>query len=326
MTCPASIPSLSVVMPTRDEPERLQAALRSLAAQSPTPPCAEVIVVDDGSAAYDPVSIRRAAGNLTLSSLRFERNQGRALARNAGLRAARGELVIFLDSDMTVAPDFLYRHAEAHRRDPGVVAIGNILFAPHVRRDALARHLESRGVHRLRPGEPVPFKCFVTGNSSVPRALLERVGLFDEGFTSYGGEDLELGYRLYRAGARFAYVPEALSWHHHARTLEEVCRLMRTYGRSSLPLLLGKHPELAPLLRLGFLAGGRLSPNRLFARAALAPVPFHLILRAAAAAPCLPWPGVLFDYLLWHARTRGFMEAAAARHPGCPATGRRYLW
>lgn len=300
-------------MPTRDEPQRLCAALQSLAAQTLPADAFEAIVVDDGSDTYDEAALRQAAETLPLRLLRFGRNQGRARARNAGLRAATGSIVVFLDSDMTVAPDFLARHATRHQHGGDLAVIGDIRFAPQVRREAIIRYMESRGVHRLQPSAPVPFKCFVTGNSSVPRALLERVGLFDEEFTAYGGEDLELGYRLHCAGTRFAYAPEAVSWHHHGRSLREACDLMCTYGLHSLPLLLRKHPELAPLLRLDFLGARRGSPHTLLLRAALAPAPYHLLRALASAVGRGPLPGLLLDYLLWHSRTRGYLEAISRR-------------
>ena len=309
MTDPSPSPTISVIIPTYDEPERLEAALRSLAVQEYSIESAEIIVVDDASPRFDSAPVYAAAEPFRLKLIRHRTNQGRARARNAGLRAARGEIVVFLDSDMTVEPDFLQVHASTHLQAPGTVVIGNIRFAPGLPRDCLSRYIESRGVHRLVQEGPVPFNCFVTGNASVARELLFQVGLFDEGFTAYGGEDLELGYRLFRRGATFHYAPRALSWHHHLRPLNQLCQLMYSYGRHSLPLLVQKHPELDELLRLDFLTSPTLSFRHLLFRMALSPLLYHSVHVLAQWGLKHYVPGLFFDYLWWWNRTRGYLDA-----------------
>ena len=161
----------------------------------------------------------------------------------------------------------------------------------------------------MRPGEPVPYKCFVTGNSSVRRERLLGVGLFDEEFREYGGEDLELGYRLHLDGATFHYDPEALSLHHHLRSLDQVCRLMYRYGATGLPVLLRKHPSLAPVLRLDFLDAARLSPRRLLLRLALLPAAHAAVRSLVGLGMRYRMPSICFDYLWWYNRTRGYLSA-----------------
>jgi GT2 family glycosyltransferase len=224
-------------------------------------------------------------------------------------------VVVFLDSDMTVVPGFLRAHAELHGQEDHAVGIGDIRFGGGVPSTRLSRYLETRGVHKLAPGEPVPFKCFATGNASVRRDRLLQAGLFDEEFTAYGGEDLELGYRLHLQGARFRFLAKGLAHHHHLRRLDELCSLMYTYGRSSIPILLRKHPELAPVLRLGFLDRPRWSIERLLLRAALFR-PAYWPVRAAVGWGCAV-PSLALDYLWWHNRTRGYLDAVrASRHSG----------
>lgn len=302
-------PTLSVVIPTYNEPERLLAALESLALQDYPAEALEIIVVDDASPVFDPERYTQAAGSSPLRVIRHATNQGRARARNTGIRAASGEVVLFLDSDMTVEPGFLRAHAQAHQQ-AGTVAIGHIRFGPQVPANCLTRYLDSRGVHRLRKGEAVPFKCFVTGNSSVSREQLLRVGLFDEDFTAYGGEDLELGYRLHLDGAVFRFAGQARSLHHHLRPFRQHCQLMYTYGQHSLPVLLGKCPALAPLLRLNFLSGPFYSARRLLYRLALLPALYYPIRWAVEVS--LRWwvPDLCFDYLWWYNRTRGYLKTA----------------
>ena len=301
--------TLSVVIPTYNEPERLETALNSLSQQDYPHEATQIIVVDDASPHLDAERLHAAVGPLPLQLLRNEQNQGRARARNAALQVASGDLVVFLDSDMTVGANFLRAHAERHQNHAEAVFVGNIRFAEEIPSTSLTRYLEGRGVHRVDEDKPIPFNCFVTGNSSVRRSSLLRVGFFDEALTAYGGEDLELGYRLHLASIPLYYAPEALSHHHHLRSLEPLCRLMQTYGRKSIPILLNKHPELDAILRLDFVRASALSPRRLALQLALLS-PIHYPIRWVTRGLVNAYvPDLFFSYLFWSSRTRGYLSA-----------------
>ena len=301
--------TLSVVIPTYDEPERLEAALKSLSQQDYPHEATQIIVVDDASPHLDAERLHAAVAPLQLQLLRNEQNQGRARARNAALRVASGDLVVFLDSDMTVGANFIRAHAQRHQNHAEVVFVGNIRFAKEIPSTSLTRYLEGRGVHRVDEDKPIPFNCFVTGNSSVRRSSLLHVGFFDENLTAYGGEDLELGYRLHLADIPLYYAPEALSYHYHLRSLEPLCRLMQTYGSKSIPTLLRKHPELDAILRLDFIRASALSPRRLALQLALLS-PIHYPIRWMTRWLVKTYvPDLFFSYLFWSSRTRGYLSA-----------------
>ena len=212
---------------------------------------------------------------------------------------------------MTVGTNFLRAHAQRHQTHAEAVFIGNIRFASEIPTTSLTRYLEGRGVHRIDDDKPIPFNCFVTGNSSVRRSSLLRVGFFDEDLTAYGGEDLELGYRLHLAGIPLYYAPEALSYHYHLRSLEPLCRLMQTYGNKSIPILLNKHPELDAVLRLDFIRASAFSPRRLALQLALLP-PIHYPIRWLTRWLVKTYvPDLFFSYLFWSSRTRGYLQAIA---------------
>ena len=301
--------TLSVVIPTYDEPERLEAALKSLSQQNYPHEAIQIIVVDDASPHLDAERLYAAVAPLRLRLIRNEQNQGRARARNAALRVASGDVVVFLDSDMIVGTNFLRAHAQQHQNHAEAVFVGNIRFAREIPSTSLTRYLEGRGVHRVDADKPIPFNCFVTGNSSVRWSSLLRVGFFDEDLTAYGGEDLELGYRLHLAGIPLYYAPEALSYHYHLRSLEPLCRLMQTYGSKSIPILLHKHPELDAVLRLDFIRASGFSPRRLALQLALLS-PIHYPIRWLTRWLVKTYvPDLFFSYLFWSSRTRGYLSA-----------------
>ena len=303
--------TLSVVMPTYDEPERLEAALKSLSQQDYPHEAIQIIVVDDASPHLDSERLHAAVAPLQLQLLRNEQNQGRARTRNTALRVASGEVVVFLDSDMIVDTNFLRAHAQRHQTHAEAVFVGNVRFASEIPNTSLTRYIEGRGVHRVDEDKPIPFNCFVTGNSSVRRSTLLRVGFFDEDLTAYGGEDLELGYRLHLAGIPLYYAPEALSYHDHLRSLEPLCRLMQTYGNKSIPILLNKHPELDAVLRLDFIRASAFSPRRLALQLALLPLIHYPIRWLTRWLVKTYVPDLFFSYLFWSSRTRGYLQAIA---------------
>ena len=303
--------TLSVVMPTYDEPERLEAALKSLSQQDYPHEAIQIIVVDDASPHLDSERLHAAVAPLQLQLLRNEQNQGRARARNTALRVASGEIVVFLDSDMIVGTNFLCAHVQRHQTHAEAVFVGNVRFASEIPNTSLTRYIEGRGVHRIDEDKPIPFNCFVTGNSSVRRSTLLRVGFFDEDLTAYGGEDLELGYRLHLAGIPLYYAPEALSYHYHLRSLEPLCRLMQTYGNKSIPILLNKHPELDAVLRLDFIRASAFSPRRLALQLALLPLIHYPIRWLTRWLVKTYVPDLFFSYLFWSSRTRGYLQAIA---------------
>lgn len=305
---PPAAPRLSVVVPTYRAVGLLAATLRSLAVQAYSTNLAEIIVVDDGSPDFDRDHLEGIAARFPTQFLHFDHNQGRAAARNAGIRMARGDVIVFLDGDMTVEHGFLQVHDAFHRFVPHAAAVGSIRWGDSVPDTALTRYLSSRGVARYRPG-PVPYKCFVTGNSSVPRRVLLDVGLFDEALTAYGGEDLELGCRLHRHGLGVHFVPAAASWHHQCRSLSAMCEAMGDYGSRSIPRLVERHPELATVLRVDFLRLPRLHPRRLLLRAALWRQAYAAARRFAEWGQTRLVPDIVFDYLWWHERTSAFLAS-----------------
>jgi glycosyltransferase involved in cell wall biosynthesis len=300
----------SLIVPTHGKLPLLRRTLASLEKLDPGTPSFEVIVIDDASPDETPAFLAAYAGPLALRRVRQERNIGRAAARNAGLRIASGELVIFLDDDMEVVPGFVAAHVAFHGMGDGAtghgrsrVGIGNVTNAPEITDSPIIRYMSTRGAQKIRDGRPLPWRYFSTNNSSVPRADLEAVGLFDEEFRTYGFEDLELGYRLHRRGLAFGFVPAAESLHIHYHDLDDVLNKKELSGGASLDLFIRKHPEAwreIPMSRWD-------SPG---ANLLLNPVIYSL-LKPLARFDAGPVSDRVFDYLVLYRTLRGLKRARA---------------
>jgi glycosyltransferase involved in cell wall biosynthesis len=306
----------SIIIPAYNRRERLVETLRALDALCYPRDAFEVLLVDDGSQDGTAQFFRQRGYSFQFHCLRHSRNRGRSAARNSGVKNARGRIVVFLDDDMQAVPDLLREHLRHHRGDHGTVVLGNIRHGHEIPATALIRYLDSRGVHKMRAGDPIPFRYFSAGNVSMERDFLLRVGLFDERFRSFGGEDLELGYRLSRGGARFVFAPDALAYRFDYRDIPNLCRAMEIFGRDSLPIILQIHPQLGGLFKLQNVQ--RASDRRTTAGFLLRPPFLRLLLLpplgtaargVARALNRFHAPALLFDYLLFFHLMKGYRQS-----------------
>jgi glycosyltransferase involved in cell wall biosynthesis len=201
-------PLVSVVLPTHNRAALLGRAMRSVLAQ--THAALELIVVDDGSTDATP-QLLAACADPRLRVVHLPGNSGPAAARNAGIRAARGEFIAFQDDDDYWLVDKLEAQlAGLQSAVPlaGWCLGGFIQVEPKgVRYVGGLRYFRQLD-HRLGLGEAGPDRSLIaTPNWLVRRDALQRAGLFDERMRSW--EDVELGLRLEDA-CRVVFVDEPL--------------------------------------------------------------------------------------------------------------------
>jgi GT2 family glycosyltransferase len=269
----------SVVIITRDRPDRLRLVLRALNTQCHLPGGMEVVVVDDASRqnmapmleGHDHLDIR-----LIRQTPQEHIKRGYVGARNVGLSAASGEVVLCLDDDVLFGPDLVAAHLAVHASDPRALVVGdryNTFFANlqsersrAAVRAALAgdwRALErqsrrdyySRQTLKLfdqdSGGLPAPWLNCVGRNVSFRAADAAAVGNFDEGFTQWGADDIEFGLRMHKAGVRYHYRSQARVYHLETPLPPGKIDALR----SSLRYFAAKHPGLEPRLFEEFVFG-----------------------------------------------------------------------
>ncbi len=249
----------SVIIPTKDKFSRLRLILEALAYQVTED--IEVIVVLDGCRPETIKEFDQLRLPYQPRKLVSVQNIGRAAARNLGLRAAQGEIIIFLDDDRVPAPDFLVKHLTGHRKQ--CVLIGERkqvdLSETEIRQFAMSfnpDHLNDiykRGYVEffncitkrvlLSPHSSFRWLGLATGNVSIARADLIKIGGFDENFTGWGYEDIELGYRLFREKIPFIKDSSIINYHlvhehYSGKNVEELHNLIyfiRKINRDFIP-------------------------------------------------------------------------------------------
>jgi glycosyltransferase involved in cell wall biosynthesis len=295
---------VSVVIPAHNASQTLTITLNALRLQ--TFRDFEVVVVDDASTDATAWVAESYSDHLDLQVIRAPENLGRARARNLGIERAGGDILLLLDSDIEPVAEYVSKHLELHRRIPRAVGVGALRYPSYLSEKALAIYYASRGGARLDPGSPLPGKAFISCLASFPRTLIEKVGAFDPAFRVYGGEDLDLGLRFQKAGALLTYLPEAVGYHHHLRSLNEVMETLENYGEFGIPIIFNRHPEFAAQVKLDDLALGKF--NLLRRLAASAP-PYRLLRILTSLFQNRKLPAPLLTYLIYCAYRAGYRRS-----------------
>jgi hypothetical protein len=212
----------SIVIPTWNGAALLNDALLSLRRQ--TWQDFEIIVVDNGST--DGTAALLAAQHPEVRLIELGRNRGFAAAVNAGIGAARGDLVVLMNNDVEAAPGWIAALIDAMDAHPaaGSCASRMLSHADPSRIDSagdmLGLFATSIG-HGELDGPAFDVPVFVlsacAGAAAYRRTLLEETGGFDERFFAYL-EDIDLGIRFQLAGWDCLYVPDAVVYHHGSAT------------------------------------------------------------------------------------------------------------
>lgn len=246
-------PSASVVVPTFDRLNDLQRVIRAIVNQASglSSPC-EIVVVDDGSSDGTPEWLDNHASDLGLTVI-HQQNAGPALARNRGVKASTGEIILFLGDDTVPQPGWLRAHLEAHRlgRTGHPMAVLGYTAFPPEHDSPFLRWINEYGAQfgyaLIENPTDVPFNFFYTSNISLSRELFEALGGFREDFPAAAWEDIEFAYRAVESGMIIRYLPSARTIHHHRIRVGSFCARQETSGRSAA-IFSVLHPELEGFL------------------------------------------------------------------------------
>jgi glycosyltransferase involved in cell wall biosynthesis len=270
--------SSSIIIPTYNRADLLDLTLQSLVEQAGGTEGFEVLVCDDGSQDNTKEICDAYSSKLNLQYL-YQPDEGYrvAKARNMGIKIAEGEICIFLDSGMIVGDDYVRRHVENYI-DRGRCAFACDVIgydANYPKLEDLSKKIELEGAATVLrngadiypdlrhdfyletnfnvDGVPAPWLIYWTGNASARTADLRAVGMFDESIVGWGGEDIDLAYRLYHDGVHIFSDSRASALHfpHASDRDHKIMELSKNY------LLLWKKyndPIFKYILRYGYRA------------------------------------------------------------------------
>ncbi|WP_394211188.1 glycosyltransferase [Enterovibrio calviensis] len=261
---------VSVVIPTYNRSELLKETLRSLVAQKCDDDLFEVIVVDDGSKDNTRHVVNSFKDRINLHYF-FQEDKGfrAAKARNIGIFSAKHEICLFLDSGVIAPDNLILAHSNHYKGSDDDVLIGFSYGFDEfeVRNEkallSLYREHHAEGIfrvlaqnnqypdcrydhlHALENGYKsscFPWFVFWTCHVSCKTSLLKDVEGFDESFCRWGGEDMELGIRLFSAGGKFGLLSTPLALHlPHDKSAEYA----KASGQESLKYIIDKHSDIS---------------------------------------------------------------------------------
>ncbi|MBM3695871.1 MAG: glycosyltransferase [Actinobacteria bacterium] len=233
--------TVAVVIPVFNRVQLVRRTLAGLAAQRGYPPhLISVVVADDGSEEDLGPAVAEASAHLRVYSVRQEHDgYGAGRARTLGASRTGADIVLFVDADCLPDPELVAGHLAWHHRADNLVVVGSRQhvdstdYPPEqiadgtidIRRlvkgedppdEAFApedwRRPFYRRTARLRHGNEA-FRALLTGNCSMPRDAFLEAGGFSPDFRHWGGEDTELGWRLFSAGMFFVPADRAAIYH-----------------------------------------------------------------------------------------------------------------
>lgn len=208
------LPRASVIVPTFNSDSTIPECLRALLRQE-SAAIYEVIVADDGSSDATVLTASQFAGVRILRGT----HSGPATARNSGARAARGEILLFTDSDCAPAENWLRAMLVPFSDDPTrTVGVKGVYRTRQT--ELMARFVQLEYEEKyLRMSRARSIDFVDTYSAAYKRDAFLANGGFDESFPSASVEDQEFSFRLAEKGMKMVFASDAIVYHRHVTTM-----------------------------------------------------------------------------------------------------------
>jgi len=244
---------ISVVIGTYNQKGTLKTVLESFSKQTLAASEFEIVVADSSSNDGTDSMVKSLNLPYQLNYLRLE-NKGKAYARNQAVENAKAEIILLTDADMVADPNLLAQHVALHEKHGDVAIEGVTLnLKKELSADELAPDspdVEPYIKQKLKPEQELKWSYFLSGNLSLRKQTFIEAGAFDEKFSVYGWEDIELGYRLKKMKIKLIYAPKAINYHFHFVTGQDMLKRKYNMGQSAA-YFYKKHPNFEIKMFLG---------------------------------------------------------------------------
>ena len=301
---------VSVVVPTLNRADLLAQTIDCIENQTVNRDVYEVVVVDNSSTDHTQQVLAQKLATYPNIRIHCQTKRGAAATRNVGIRKAEGEVVLFIDDDIFAEPTLIESHLKYQSANPAAAVIGSVTAPWEEASDPFLRYLRDKRImnpYSIKCG-PMDFSYYHTGNVSTPRKMLMDAGGFNEEFSVYGMEDIELGYRLEKLGCRMVSGADAKALHQYTPTYRQFIERCEQAGFS-----LGKMLELHPELRHQFVENGKRTRllkriHSLYRMFSFLSDPFYrALVRWEGRIGTLPVTAILDQHYYWAIRYHFFL-------------------
>lgn len=238
---------ISIIIPTYNRADALQLTLEYLARQDFSEKW-ETIVVNNNSTDNTDDVVKNQKFPVLLSII-HEKKAGASAARNAGVKAAKGKYLIFIDNDILTEPDFIERHYKQIKKNTGNWFVGHVINLPE-------QEATIFGKFRKYLDSPIKLELievdFLTGaNVSIIKDDFKRLGGFDENFHVASGEDRELAMRAIKSGIKIFFDPSIVVVHNDwaGSSIRDFCKRQRIYTETE-PFFWQKYGNETPRMEM----------------------------------------------------------------------------
>lgn len=239
---------MSVIIPTYNRCAMLRKSLDSIFLQKHVGEI-EVIVIIDGCT--DNSLDMLVNGFPSVKTVILKNNVGAAVSLNAGANASSGKVLLFLDDDMNCEPNLILEHQRMHDETDYDVVIGHFPLGNKPKSSFFRKVIYdwTEGWQKSFSEDVTFFDALCSGHFSIKRSLYFKAGGFDENFSVWGRKDSELGHRLVKLGARFAFCKGARSAQDYSKSPFEFLKDFESLGKADVQLY-RKHPGIDQSLLL----------------------------------------------------------------------------
>jgi glycosyltransferase involved in cell wall biosynthesis len=223
---------ISIIVPTYNRKFFLENCLKSLFNQTYPQDKYEIIIIDDGSNDGTGELIKKLSKNHHLRYF-YQENKGWSSGRNLGIKKAKGEIIVFIDSDCIAFPEWLRIVALSFKKAAKEVGgIGGPTVTKIYKQNIVARvdqAILNYFINKFKKGKDVLF--LPTCNLSFKKEIFAKIGNFDTDFDKEAGEDSEFCWRIIKNGYKLIYKPEMQVEHLQRNTFGSFLLQNFTYGR-----------------------------------------------------------------------------------------------
>lgn len=246
----------SIIIPVYNNAKTVKRAIEEFQKQTVPFTDFEIILVDDLSTdgLEGVIADQLSHDNITL--IKNSRSLGAGGSRNRGLDLAKGEIVIFSDSDTVPELHFIEEHLLSQNKwsDINYVVLGKVADPPEMEITPLMRLgnvTETWEAMEKIVWDEDDWIQFRTTNVSLKKEFVN-IRFDEKMFHLSGIEDTEFGYRLFLNGMKLVYNDKALSWHYHFRSPEGYLRKVQRYGELFARWEHNSDPDTAAMLNEKF--------------------------------------------------------------------------
>ena len=254
---------ISVIIPTWKRAYELNEVCKGLCLQTFKASEFEVIICDSKSNDQTQKIVDSYKEKINIIIIHSKIN-AQSIKRNDGAKLAKGDILIFLDDDVIPTSSLLETYFKMHQSYKNKVLLGLSLFSKKKEKDSnFIKYRNYRSKRVLSFSEDVPSNNFVSMNFSIKKSDFYKIGMFDEEFINYGGEDHDFPCRMEKLGFKSIMIPEAKSEHIEPNpTLINRMRKIYISARYGFVPLKRKFPDFFDNNKLGILEEVSQSNNK----------------------------------------------------------------